>query len=514
MDSDLDETFNRLLQLLPELRVEVAESFKQRLRRTARHRVLSLPLVLSEQDAARFAVQSYLFPGVTLNARLRRVYPYESSAVHALGYVGRISQQDLQRLDANRYRGTDITGKAGIERYYEDRLQGFPGLQRVETNAQGRVIRVLETIPPTSGQDVVLTLDIRLQRFVEGLLKERRGSLVALDPTSGAILALVSSPTYDPNWFVDGISHAQYNELLNDRRKPLINRALNGQYPPGSTTKPFLGLGALEQGFISKGDRIFDPGYFEFQDRRYRNWRREGHGWTDLKRSLVESVDTLYYKMSLDIGIDGIHDMLAPFGFGKPTGIDLQGESSGILPSQAWKREVHGLPWYRGETIISSIGQGYNLVTPLQLAKTTAALANRGRVVTPHLFQGFISSEETQIPIKDRSHWEYIIDGMIDSVHTPRGTAWGAGKSIRGYKIAGKTGTAQVFSLNDAEYNEEELDKRLHDHSLFIAFAPAQRPKIALGVIVENAGGGGRVAAPIGIETIDFYLKKMDEVKP
>lgn len=506
---NLEHTLEQIHQLLPDIRQETLNQFAQRLQRTPRHRELTLPYTLTEQEAARFAVNSYRFPGVKLDARLKRVYTHDASAVHLLGYVGRISQQDFQRLDRSRYRGTDITGKLGIERFYEEQLQGFPGLQRVETNAQGRVLRILETIPSTPGKDLRLTIDIRLQQFIEQMLEGRRGSVVAIEPGTGEILAFVSMPTYDPNLFVDGIDHANYNRLLNDTNKPLINRASRGQYPPGSTTKPFIALGALEQGVTTMSERIFDPGYFEFQDRRYRNWRREGHGWTDLKRSIVESVDTYYYKMSLDIGIDGIYSMLAPFGFGHPTGLDLQGEASGILPSQAWKMATHGKPWFRGETIISSIGQGYNLVTPVQLAKATAVLANRGRVITPHLLKDSELPEPLQIPIRNRSHWEYVIDGMIDTVHTPRGTAWNAGRHIKDYRIAGKTGTVQVFSLNEGEYVEEELDQSLHSHSMFIAFAPASRPKIALAVIVENAGGGGRVAAPIGIQSIDYYLKEL-----
>ncbi|WP_052501522.1 penicillin-binding protein 2 [Thiomicrospira microaerophila] len=514
---DSTHTFEQIQYLFPEIPTSLLEDFAHRLARTPRHRDTVLPFSLSEQQAARFAANRYRFPGVTLEARLKRVYPHQDSGVHALGYVGRISQTDLQRLDTARYRGTDITGRAGIERAYEDLLHGFPGLQTVETNAQGRVIRVLNTIAPVAGQDINLTLDARLQKFIENSLGNRRAAVVALSPLNGEVLALVSTPTYDPNLFVDGINHTDYNALLHNPNKPLINRAIRGQYPPGSTTKPFIALGALEQGFTSTTERLFDPGYFEFQGHRYRNWRREGHGWTDLKRSIVESVDTYYYKMSLDIGIDGLHSMLSPFGFGERTGIDIPGELTGILPSQEWKRRTHNEAWYRGETIISSIGQGYNLATPIQLATATAILANRGRIVQPHLLKGAVTHRDNtddtpqQIPINNRNNWEYVIQGMVDTVHTPRGTAWSAGRHIRGYQIAGKTGTAQVFSLNDGEYNADDLDQRLHSHSLFIAFAPASNPKIAIAVIAENAGGGGRVAAPIAIDAINYYLKELDK---
>ena len=506
---NIDRTLEQIHQVLPNIPQTTLEAFSKRLKVTSRYKSIRLPYTLDEEEAAVFAVNSYRFPGIHLNARMKRVYVHNESAVHLLGYVGRISQKDLLVVDQNRYRGTNIIGKAGIERYYEEKLHGYPGLKKVETNAQGRTLRTLDIIPAKSGEDLTLTIDIRLQKYIEHLLSNRRGAVVAINPENGEILAFVSSPGYDPNLFVDGISHENYNNLLNDKRKPLINRASRGQYPPGSTTKPFIGLGALEAGITDMKEKIFDPGYFEYQNRRYRNWRRDGHGWTDLRRSIVESVDTYYYKMSLDMGIDTIHDILWPFGFGHTTGIDLPGEASGILPSQEWKMSTYGKAWFRGETIIASIGQGYNLVTPLQLAKATSVLANRGRIVTPHLVKDLTLPDAEQIPIKKREHWEYVIEAMHDAVHTPRGTAWRSGQHLEGFKAAGKTGTAQVFSLNDGEYNEEELDKRLHDHSLFVGFAPVTRPKIAISVIVENAGGGGRVAAPVGLQIINHYLKEL-----
>lgn len=506
----LSDTFTELAEILPDIPETTLTQFHERLARTPRHRQISLPYRLSEEEAAKFAINSYRFAGVTLQAELRRIYPQGEHAVHLLGYVGRISREDLNRLDRNRYRGSNHTGRTGIERYYEDLLQGYPGIQTIETNAQGRILRTLNTIPPKPGQDIHLTIDFELQRFIEDLLGNRRASVVAIDPETGEVLALVSTPTYNPNLFVDGINHRDYNALLNDPNRPLINRAIRGQYPPGSTTKPFFALGALEQNFTNEHDRIFDPGYFEFQNHRYRNWRREGHGWTDLHRSIVESVDTLYYKLSLDIGVDGIHGMMAPFGFGQRTGIDLNGELTGILPSQEWKRRVHGEPWYRGETIVTSIGQGYNLTTPLQLAHATAILANRGRVITPHLNREAEIPEAYQIPIKDRANWEYVINAMRDVFHTPVGTAWRAGRNLP-FQAAGKTGTAQVFSLGqDQEYEEDELAEHLHNHALFNGFAPINRPKIAVGVIVENAGGGGRVAAPIAAQVMQFYIEERD----
>lgn len=503
---DIHKTLEEIQRLIPSISELVIERFTREYQNTSRYRTIRIKHRLTEEEAAKFAVNSYLFTGVTLDAQMHRIYPNGESAVHVLGYVGRINQRDKQKIDNRRYRGTDIIGRIGLESFYEDRLLGQPGLKKVETSAQGRVLQTLETISATSGEDLVLTIDIHLQKYIEDLLDGRRGAVVAIDPRNGEVLAFVSSPGYDPNLFVDGISHQNYNSLLHNPNKPLINRASSGQYPPGSTTKPFIGLGALERKITSMKRKIFDPGYFEYQERRYRNWRRSGHGDTDLHRSIVESVDTYYYELSLDMGVDMMHDIMQPFGFGEKTGIDLPNESRGILPSQAWKMATHGKAWFRGETIISSIGQGYNLATPLQLAKATAILANRGRIVTPHLVQNSVKTTDIQIPIKRREHWEYVIKAMEDSVHTPAGTAWRSSEHLEGIRAAGKTGTAQVFSLNDGDYKEDELDKRLHDHSLFIGFAPVTRPEIAISVVIENAGGGGRVAAPIAMQAINFHL--------
>lgn len=505
---NLNESLTNLSELLVDIEPTRFNEFGQRIARLPKHQTHLLPITLSEQQAALFAAHNHRFPGIQLTARQKRVYPFAASSAHLIGYVGRINQDDLQRIDRDRYRATETIGKSGLERHYETRLHGQPGLRRVETNARGRIIRILDQIPSTPGEDLHITIDSRLQGFLEQALAGQRGAAVAIEPSTGQVLAFVSTPSYDPNLFVDGISHAEYNNLLNDPQRPLINRASRGQYPPGSTTKPFNALGALEQGFTTMDKRIFDPGFLEFEGRRYHNWRREGHGWTDLKRSIVESVDTYYYQMSLDMGIDAIHDILAPFGFGRETNIDHPGEKNGILPSQAWKRATHDQAWFRGETIISSIGQGYNLVTPLQLAQATSILANRGKVIQPH-FDKTMTPSIHQLPIRQRLHWEYVIQAMVDSVHTPRGTAWTSGQHIKNYEIAGKTGTAQVFSLNDQLYVAEELDQRLHNHALFVGFAPANQPKIAISVIVENGGGGGSTAAPIAIRAIDYYQRAL-----
>ncbi|WP_319379970.1 penicillin-binding protein 2 [Thiomicrorhabdus sp.] len=505
--TDIDGFQQALQQLMPEIDPASMDKFFKRFKKGNRVKPHTLPFTLNEKQAAQYAVISYRFPGVTLSARLKRVYPFHEHAVHALGYVGRINQKELQKLDSAMYRGTDIIGKSGIEKYYEPLLHGQPGIQQVETNARGRVLRKLETLPAVPGQDIHLTLDIKLQQFAESLFTQKRGGLVALDPQNGEVLAYVSMPTFDPNLFVDGIDHNTYRDLLNNPNRPFINRVINGQYPPGSTIKPFVALGAIENDFISPTKKIYDPGYFEYKNHRYRDWKRSGHGFVDMDDAITQSCDTYFYMLSLDMGIDNIHDALYPFGFGHRTGIDLYGESRGILPSQEWKRETKGKPWYRGETIISSIGQGYNLATPLQLAQATAVLANRGKIVKPHLLRTPLSEPSDQIEIKNIDNWERVITSMSNVMHSRRGTARKHTKDLD-FKMAGKTGTAQVFSLKEANYNADEIDKSLHDHSLFIGFAPLDKPKIAVALIVENGGSGSKTAAPMAVNLIKHYLQE------
>lgn len=503
---DLALVNDKFAELLPGFSESRREAFFEKLRHSSRSKGLILPYSLSEEQAAQFAVQSHLIPGVALTARLKRTYPFKESAVHALGYVGRINPKELQSLNLSEYRGTDVIGKSGIEKYYESTLHGSPGIQKVETNAKGRVLRKLDTIPAIPGEDIRLTIDIKLQQLAESFFTEhKRGSIVAMDPQNGEVLAYVSMPNFDPNLFVDGIDQASYSALLNDPNKPFINRAINGKYPPGSTTKPLVALGAIENNYISPTKKIYDPGYLEFKGRRYRDWKRTGHGLVDMNDAIVQSCDTYFYELSLTMGIDAIHDALAPFGFGAVTNIDIHGESKGILPSQAWKREAKGLPWYRGETIISSIGQGYNLTTPLQLAKATAILANGGKIIQPHLLRGKALPTPEQIEIKDYKNWERVINSMRDVMHDSKGTARRHGHNLP-FKMAGKTGTAQVFGLNDGDYNADDLDQKLHDHALFIGFAPLENPKIAVAVIIENGGSGSGVAAPMAVEVIKQYL--------
>ena len=501
----IDEIQAFTTELLGEGRAERIEKFFKRFRKGNRSRIYRLPFTLSEEQAAKFSVVSYKYPGVSLKSLLKRTYPFASTGVHALGYVSRINQKESDKLDTQRYRGTEIIGKAGVERFYESTLHGYPGIQQVETNVRGTVLRTLSTEPAIAGKDIHMTLDIYLQQYAEKLLEGKRGSIVAMDPKTGEVLAFVSVPTFDPNLFVDGIDQKNYQRLLHDPNRPFINRAINGQYPPGSTIKQFVALGAIENNYISPSKKIFDPGYFEYKGNRYRDWKRTGHGFVDMNLAIAQSCDTYFYQLSLDMGIDNIHDALSPFGFGSKTGIDIYGESKGILPSQEWKRETKGKPWYRGETIISSIGQGYNLTTPLQLARATAILANRGTIITPHLVRKPQDEINQQVTIKDINNWELVIDAMEDVMHGKTGTARRHGQGLP-FRIAGKTGTAQVFSLNEADYNADELDKRLHDHSLYVGFAPADDPKIAVAVIAENSGSGSKTAAPIGVNVIKRFL--------
>ncbi len=499
--ADIAKTQINLADILPELPTITTEKFFKRLKHYYNARPLDLPITLTETQAAIFAVQSHRFPGVTLTAQLKRVYPFKSNLAHALGYVGKINPQEMAQLDRARYRGTKIIGRSGIERQYEDLLHGFPGFQEVETNARGRIIRTLNINPPVHGQDIQLTIDIHLQAHIEKLLEGRKASVVIIEPQTGEVLALVSSPSYDLNLFIGGISHVEYNKLLNDPLRPLVNRATNGQYPPGSTIKPFLSLVSLEHGVITEDMKIYDPGYFDFKGHRYRNWKRSGQGLVDMKRAIAESSDTYYYKLSLNMGINMMHDNLLPFGFGQRTDIDLPSEKRGILPSRAWKREARGQSWLTGDTILTSIGQGYFLATPVQLAKATAILANHGGKIQPHLLKNKVIATQQHIPTKSYTHWENVIEAMVEAMHGARGTARRFTQDID-FKMAGKTGTSQVFNLLGGEYDKDNIRKTLRSHSLFIGFYPTNRPTFAISVVIEHAD---ITAADIAVDIIEFY---------
>ena len=517
---DMGATLDALEGIL-EIRDIDRSRFEKLRKRKPRFEAVPLLFHLSDAEVARFSVNRHRFPGVDITAGLARHYPLGEQAVHALGYVGRIDEQALKNLDTSNYRGTTHIGKIGIEKTYEDLLHGKVGLQQVETTAQGRVLRVLNRTPPVSGHNLYLTLDSRVQAAAEQAFGDFAGSAIAMDPNNGDILAFVSMPTYDPNPFVNGIDYAAYAALRENDKEPLFNRALRGQYPPGSTVKPFMGLAGLEQGITGSHSSTYCPGFYMLpgNSRKFRDWKRTGHGTVDLNKSIVQSCDVFFYDLALSLGIDGIHEYLQHFGFGRKTGIDILGELPGLLPSREWKRQRRDQPWFPGETIITGIGQGFFLTTPTQLAVATAALANGGRILQPNIVhaeqeanRNALSPHQPRlvenITINNQLHWDQVIQAMIDVVHSARGTARKIGEDSP-YRIAGKTGTAQVYGLKEEEeYDAEAIEEKLRDHALFIAFAPVEAPKIVVAVIVEHGGGGGSVAAPIARTILDAYLQE------
>jgi penicillin-binding protein 2 len=517
---DMGATLSALENII-EIRDIDRSRFEKLLARKPRFEAIPLRFHMGDEEVARFSVNRHRFPGVDITAGLARHYPQGPLAVHALGYVGRIDEKALKVLDSSNYRGTSHVGKNGIEKTYEELLHGKVGLQQVETTAQGRIIRVLSRTPPVSGSNLYLTLDSHVQQVAEEAFGDFSGSAIAIDPNNGDILAFVSLPTYDPNPFVNGIDYDDYAALRNNDKEPLFNRALRGQYPPGSTVKPFMGLAGLETGVSNENSRTYCPGFYMLagKDRKYRDWKRSGHGTVDLSIAITQSCDVYFYDLAQSMGIDRIHDYLQHFGFGRASGIDIQGELPGLLPSKEWKRSRRNQPWFPGETIITGIGQGFFLVTPIQLATATAALANGGHMLQPQIVHAEQEAETDDllphqpqrletITINDQQHWDHVIAAMVDVVHSARGTARGIGKDSP-YTIAGKTGTAQVFGLKQEEkYDAETIAEKLRDHALFIAFAPVDEPKIAVAIIVENGGGGGSVAAPIARAIMDAYLGK------
>ena len=520
---NLDRTIDQLSELV-EIAPRDRGRFKKLLSETRRSDSIPIRTRLTDEEVARFAANRFRFPGVEIQARLFRSYPYSESASHVIGYLGRINEDDQDRLeelgvDAN-YRGTENIGRRGIEASYEQDLHGTTGFEQLEIDAAGRAIRALSRTAPRPGNDVSLTLDIGLQQVAERAFGDRRGALVAIEPSTGAVLALVSEPGFDPNLFVDGIDPQSWDALNNSPDLPLNDRAIAGLYPPGSTLKPYLALAALELGKRTPKSSINDPGYFVFGDRRFRDDKVGGHGVVDLHRSLVVSCDTYYYMLANDLGIDAIANFLGPFGFGSRTGIDLDGEASGVLPSPEWKRKRFARrdqqKWFPGETISIGIGQGYNAYTPLQLAVAVATLANGGAMYRPHLVdhidnprtgeRRYIEPQlERRIPLHE-ANVEFVKEAMAGVNREKEGTGAGAFAGAQ-YTSAGKTGTAQVVGIKQNEkYNEKNVAERHRDHSLFIAFAPLESPKIALAVIVENGGFGARAAAPIARTVLDYYL--------
>ncbi|MFO1359179.1 penicillin-binding protein 2 [Plasticicumulans sp.] len=510
------------LKTLIELSDSEINRFRRLLRRSPRYNGVPLRFNLTEDEMARVAINQFRLPGVDIRNDLTRTYPLGTHMAHVVGYVGRIDEQELARLDPAEYSGSSHIGKIGVEKSYEDVLRGKVGYQQVETNAQGRVIRVLESTPPTAGRNVYLTIDSRVQRVAELALSEANfnGAIVAIDPRNGELIAMASNPSYDPNPFVNGIDAKSYKALNTSPDRPLYNRALRGMYPPGSTIKPFMGLAGLAYNAVDRYSSIFCGGYFQLpgQDHKFRDWRRGGHGRTDLDRAITESCDVYFYDLALELGIDRIGAFLGQFGFGKPTGIDLRNEKSGLLPSQDWKRRTYNQAWFPGDTVSVGIGQGYLLVTPLQLASATATLAMGGRRFQPrivHALEDPALRRITELPAvalpgvaaPDRRIFEWVTAFMTHVVHSERGTAFRAVGKFSAYRIAGKTGTAQVFTVGQNErYDASRLKDELLDHALFMAFAPADAPRIAVAVIAENGGHGGSVAAPLAKKVMDAYL--------
>lgn len=520
----VDATINGLAELI-DIQPKDRKRFKRLLDEAKNFESIPIRTRLTDEEVARFAAHRYRFPGVEVKARLFRQYPLGSVASHALGYIGRITDRDLEwigeRAQEANYKGTDHIGKTGLEQRYEFELHGETGYEQVEIDAGGRAVRSLKRIPPVSGNNLVLTLDVKLQEMAEKAFGDRMGSLVAIEPATGGILALVSTPTYDPNLFVDGITPDNWKELNEDPHKPMVNRAINGAYPPGSTFKPFMALAALEAGKRTPAQAISDPGFFTFGNHTFRDDKKGGHGMVDMYKSIVHSCDTYYYMLANDLGIDGIARFMGSLGLGQRTGVDLgkdeNGESRGVLPSPEWKKQRFRKPeqqkWYAGETISIGIGQGYNAYTPIQLAQATATLANDGIMFRPHLVREIIntrSGEKRLIeprPLRDlqwkSQNIEVIKHAMVGVNKEGTGTRAFAGAP---YQAAGKTGTAQVFSLKGADYKAHSVKKELRDHALFIAYAPAEKPVIALAILVENGGFGAQSAAPIARMVFDYYL--------
>lgn len=528
---DIDDTLNRLAAINL-IDLEDIPRFKELSRSGPRFKPVTLKFRLTEEEIANFAIQRPRFPGIDFQPRLVRHYPSGPEVAHAVGYVGALSTADLKRLDRAAYAGTSHTGKTGVESSFESDLHGDAGYRHLITNARGRQVpsdssELLDSLPvdqsPTPGSNVYLSIDLDLQRLASEALEGRRGALVALDPWTGEILALVSTPSFDPNLFAVGMTTSQYRELQDNPDRPLFNRALRGTYPPGSTIKPMLALAALETGATNMTRKSLCRGFYTLPNNphRYRDWKPQGHGPVDLHDAIEQSCDVYFYEVSGEVGIDAMHDYLSRFGLGTTTGVDVLGESSGLVPSREWKRQAFSdrdnQRWYHGETVIASIGQGYMLATPLQLASAAATLATRGKRYKPHMVAAVedgltgerrITQPERMpdVEISNEIYWDYVLGAMRDVMQGTRGTARAVGLGAP-YEMAGKSGTAQVVSIaQDKEYDDEELEERQRDHALFISFAPFDEPRIAVALIVENGESGSGVAAPIARSIMDAYL--------
>ena len=523
------EKTENLDRILDELRYIVGltdndiENFKKERRRGTRYTPILLKPNLTEEQIARFAVSGYQYPSLDVRPYFKRYYLYGEIMTHILGYVGKINDKDVERLKKDEkfanYSGSNDMGKLGIERYYEDALHGTTGFEEVEINNRGKVIRKLREQPSVAGKSIYLTIDLELQRYITDLLAGQKGAIVVLDPKDSGVLAMVSTPSYDNNLFVDGISSEDYKRLLNDPARPLYSRATQGVYPPASTVKPFIAVAAQTENVISQNTTIFDPGYWVLPNttKRFRDWKKSGHGYTDLNKAITESSDTYFYQVAHSMGIDSLSDWMKRFGFGMPTGIEIQEETAANMPTREWKQKRYKRPWVLGDTISVGIGQGYWTATPLQVAKATAVLVNNGKVNTPHLMKAIEVS--TLKPYEDpllypditeakQSYWDAAKRGMYNVVNSALGTGRKAFAGAN-YRVAGKSGTAQVFSLKENEkYNAAGLKKELHDHAWFTAYAPYENPRLVVTVILENAGGGSSNAAPLARKVMDYYLNQ------
>ena len=517
----------RTLELLApifDLTAEEITDILARIENNKKNDPVTVKIDLSEAQVAQFSERKPFFHGIAIQSKLTRTYPYDELFAHVIGYVGRINDKETKTIDKDRYAGTDLIGKLGIEAQYEDLLLGQPGYQSVETDVHNNILRQLDTKPSTPGNDIYLSLDYGLQKVAQDQLNGRRGAVVAIDPRNGDVLAFVSNPSYDPNPFISGISFKDYGALRDDIDQPLYNRALQGMYPPGSTIKPFEGLGGIHYGLMDWDSTIYDPGYFTLpgDSHRFRDWKRGGHGTVNLTKSIMQSVDTYYYKLAYTMGIQRLHDWMVRFGFGSETGIDLPNEKPGVFPSPQWKKDTYEKGWLPGETISVSIGQGYFLATPLQIANATAMTANLGQHITPHLLkrsEGAVRFDAIEKPdgqiefngtkldwLRMRSAMEETAKhGTARAIYNPR------------YRSAGKTGTAQVKSIAQGKsYNKAALDERHWDHAWFNGFAPVEDPEIAVAVLVENGGGGSTTAAPIGKALMDYWMlqREKDPILP
>ncbi|PSU32207.1 penicillin-binding protein 2 [Photobacterium lutimaris] len=540
---DRQDTFDRLKTMMG-VTDEQIERFERERRRTRRFKSVPILNQLTEEQVALFSVNQHRFPGVEVKAYLKRHYPYGEALTHVLGYVAKINDRDLQRLERdekiNNYKATRDIGKLGVERYYEDMLHGTSGYQEVEVNSRGRIIRTLKYVPPIPGNDIKLNIDIELQLYVKELLTERkldpdtgeeqikykRGSVIVMDPRDSSVLAMVSSPSYDPNLFVHGISGPQYRALLNDKNRPLVNRVTLGIYPPASTIKPMIAVAALSEGVITTRTTRNDPGYWRIPNsnsRPFRDWLRWGHGKVNIYKAIEESVDTFFYQVAYDMGIDRLSVWMSRFGFGEYTGIDIHEESKANMPTREWKQARFRQPWYQGDTIPVGIGQGYWTATPLQIAKATTVLVNNGRVQAPHLLKDIIDDDVEKPAVYDDfppidnvepENWQVAKEGMFRVLHGVRGTARRAFYGSE-YKAGGKSGSAQVFGLaEDQEYNAEELEEHLRDHALFTAFAPFESPEVVVSMVLENAGGGSSNGGPVARRIFDHMLLKPETPDP